>query len=973
MGPTLGMGDIQVPRILTLRCRYCNKAISLLRRLNDAEYCSDAHRFADAGEQELAMRRLAETQPANQRTQRVAAARTTQRTPGGQSAVATLDPYAGASMSLEGGALPFLPPPISAQKWTLASPDALHCAPILLFRDRDASLSAEMPLVSRLMRLPAGAPAASRLAAAVVGQLPQVRIVFPQSLVSRPSQRGKWASRPVTRLSSLTFLPLKSPCSHMGETAVLPAIAPKSPSRPRSRAVHSLAVVSTLRNLLPAMPPVGRFSATATPQAPLTAPAKVSFPISRLAPLSPPPVIDHSAELWDILDATPLAPPVPAAAYVQVSPIPPPSDPVRSPSRSLPIDFPGVPMAFGQRPRPAAVDLLPPGAVGQLALRASPSGAAPRAIQKSAPLALTCAARHRFPDRKSTKIAGALAQIWKVSPIPVPVPAAGRTSARWQSTWEFGSIPPRFRAPGIQAGKHSLPSAHGLAVPPPRQAGVVAVPHHSQHWFSAEITAARPAFTLNAVTGQPASEPTVFPVPRPKPAPFPHAARSLQTLQTVLRVRLPRRPGATATAFGAGSSNQRCVTLSPPAFAITGWRPDISPASDLCPAPAFPLPGKTVPSRVLRRLPVRLFQVPGAQPMARPLGGKPLAYPMGLWASRPLIRSPFIDFDDGKRRPSHLSPQQLGRKIRERLSAEGLSALWTRFTYLPSDLKWIAMVVPLIVGIWALARPSSPGPESNPQPIAREIETVADAPSEESKAAVASVTVARSAPPGSAVVAPAKLVPAAEPSRWDILTSRIAGRASVDFEEDFHNGLSLWEGKGEWARSWSYDRAGTVRPGQMAIFQPSVPLRDYVFEMKAAIDRRAIQWVVRASSPQNYHFARLNVTPGAPLTKLELERWSVVNGRTGRVTRLPLPHASANQTLFAIRVETRGDSVTTYLQDQVIDTFNDARLQDGGVGLLGAGDDRPRIYGIRVFHQNDFLGKLCSFLAPPPITSQGSE
>ena len=214
---------------------------------------------------------------------------------------------------------------------------------------------------------------------------------------------------------------------------------------------------------------------------------------------------------------------------------------------------------------------------------------------------------------------------------------------------------------------------------------------------------------------------------------------------------------------------------------------------------------------------------------------------------------------------------------------------------------------------------------------------------------------------------------AGEPTAWDAFTARIASRASVNFNEDFRNGLSSWDGRGEWARSWSYDRAGTVRPGHMAIYQPSVGLKDYVFEMKASVERHSIQWMVRAANMQNYHFARLNVTPGAPLTRLELERWTVINGRVGKVTRLPLPHGGANQTLYAIRVEVRGDSITTYLQDQVIDTFNDARLQDGGVGLVGGSDDRPRIYGIRVTHQNDFFGKLCSFLAPQPIHTQGSD
>ena len=99
-----------------MRCRYCNKAISLLRRLNDAEYCTDAHRFADAAEQQLAMQRLAETQPAMQRTQRMAAAKP------GRFAV--------------GEQLPFKPPVIQSGWQPKPVQEPLHVASTVLFMDR---------------------------------------------------------------------------------------------------------------------------------------------------------------------------------------------------------------------------------------------------------------------------------------------------------------------------------------------------------------------------------------------------------------------------------------------------------------------------------------------------------------------------------------------------------------------------------------------------------------------------------------------------------------------------------------------------------------------------------------------------------------------------------------------------------------------------------------------------------------------
>jgi hypothetical protein len=159
----------------------------------------------------------------------------------------------------------------------------------------------------------------------------------------------------------------------------------------------------------------------------------------------------------------------------------------------------------------------------------------------------------------------------------------------------------------------------------------------------------------------------------------------------------------------------------------------------------------------------------------------------------------------------------------------------------------------------------------------------------------------------------------------------------------------------------------------LAVFQPSRGLTDYVFDMKASIERRSIQWVVRAKDLSNYHFLRLNVYPGSPQTRIEFERWTVVAGRAGRVTRAPLPPMSATQTLFTIRTEARSESITTYLDDVVVDTFNDRRLLEGGIGLAGVSGDRARIFGLQISHQNDLLGKLCSFLAPRPMYMQGMD
>lgn len=201
---------------------------------------------------------------------------------------------------------------------------------------------------------------------------------------------------------------------------------------------------------------------------------------------------------------------------------------------------------------------------------------------------------------------------------------------------------------------------------------------------------------------------------------------------------------------------------------------------------------------------------------------------------------------------------------------------------------------------------------------------------------------------------------------------RIASRSSILLEEDFSAGLGLWEGEGNWARSWYYDKGGVVRPGRMAIYQPSIPMKDYQLELTAAVERRSISWMVRASNLRNYIAVRLNIVGSGANQRLSFERWTVKEGRVTRRQVLPLATNLGSATTARIRMDVVGNTFTTVLQDQVIDVFTDSSHASGGVGLFSSVGDQPRIYRLDLSHQHDFFGRLCSFLAPHPITKAGT-
>ena len=267
----------------------------------------------------------------------------------------------------------------------------------------------------------------------------------------------------------------------------------------------------------------------------------------------------------------------------------------------------------------------------------------------------------------------------------------------------------------------------------------------------------------------------------------------------------------------------------------------------------------------------------------------------------------------------------------------------------PADLKWLAFGLPLILGFWLW--PTHPVAISVPSPIS----------------AVSALPKPDAATSFLEKAAQINLSP-----NFDALQERIASRASIHIEEDFSAGLGLWEGEGNWARSWTYDKGGVVRPGRMAIYQPSIPMVDYTFDLSAAVERRSISWMVRATNLRNYVAARLNVSGSGPSQQLSFERWTVKDGRVTRRQTMPIQSRLGNATTVKIRMEVSGNTFATSLQDQTIDVFTDGTHPSGGIGLFSGDGDQPRIYRMELTHQHDFFGKLCSFLAPHPITKAGT-
>jgi hypothetical protein len=266
-------------------------------------------------------------------------------------------------------------------------------------------------------------------------------------------------------------------------------------------------------------------------------------------------------------------------------------------------------------------------------------------------------------------------------------------------------------------------------------------------------------------------------------------------------------------------------------------------------------------------------------------------------------------------------------------------AVQQRWHDAPNDLRWIAIAVPLVIGLlWFANTPSA--------------QTGA-------KGRITSMV------PNVGGL----LNTSFNNESLDNLKQNIQRRAAVELSDDFRQGLGDWAGAGDWSKGWTYDPAGFIRPRQLALYTPSLGLEDYRFEFLGAIERKALSWVFRAADVKNYYAARLEITRGGPLPTVELVRYAVINGRVSARKSIPLPMQARLDTIYRVRVDVRGSDYVTTVQGQVVDVFSDDRLLRGGVGFFSEPGEDARLRWLEVAHQYDMLGRLCAYLVPYNVSN----
>jgi hypothetical protein len=193
--------------------------------------------------------------------------------------------------------------------------------------------------------------------------------------------------------------------------------------------------------------------------------------------------------------------------------------------------------------------------------------------------------------------------------------------------------------------------------------------------------------------------------------------------------------------------------------------------------------------------------------------------------------------------------------------------------------------------------------------------------------------------------------------------------AAFNLEDHFDAGLARWSGNTE---GWRLDAAG-VRPGSLAVFNPSLGAGDYVLEFLAKVEQGGLSWVFRLGDLENYYSVGIALAGSGADAAFEMTRRAVIGGVAEAPVAVPLPVKLRSRAAFRVETRATGSEFATELNGQIVDRWTDDRLLAGGIGFLADQNARTRLYWVKLSSpERPSAAAPTSHLSPEPMAPDGS-
>jgi len=183
---------------------------------------------------------------------------------------------------------------------------------------------------------------------------------------------------------------------------------------------------------------------------------------------------------------------------------------------------------------------------------------------------------------------------------------------------------------------------------------------------------------------------------------------------------------------------------------------------------------------------------------------------------------------------------------------------------------------------------------------------------------------------------------------------RFHARATFRVADDFRDGVRDWWGE----QAITASGPGEARVEGLALHGETMERVSYRLDFEAKPGSEGIGWVVRAADRENYYAFRLAPLKDRSGSKSRLVRYPVVAGeaRTEEQVEVDVPLELAPEEFHRISVRVRDDRMTTLIDGQGVDHWQDGRFSQGGVGFFPLNKQSGPIRSVSVYGNDDSFG-----------------
>ena len=153
-------------------------------------------------------------------------------------------------------------------------------------------------------------------------------------------------------------------------------------------------------------------------------------------------------------------------------------------------------------------------------------------------------------------------------------------------------------------------------------------------------------------------------------------------------------------------------------------------------------------------------------------------------------------------------------------------------------------------------------------------------------------------------------------------------------------------GGGGWVAEWASDASGSARGRQLSLYRPSMDMSDYRLEFTGSIQRRSLGCVFRAADSNNYYAIKL--IAGRLGTPMSIGHFAVIKGVEERRVERTLALITGVDNKLKVRLDIKGPTFTVWVQNQVVENWEDDRLKTGGVGFLNEREESGEVESVQI-------------------------